>query len=66
MKQFIAAVHHLPGFKDWLEEIEKDQPTIPLFNPQDHVHSTTTWAYHSGMIEGYKLLATKLGVNLDD
>lgn len=61
---FLAGVHQNKYFKDWLKDAEDDIPQIPPFDPREQV-SLETWAYYSGMIEGYKLLASYLGVNLN-
>ena len=65
-KQLLASLHKHPGFKNWIKDVEENIPKLPLYNPQDHVHDNQAWAYWSGRLEGYKLLASYLGVKFDD
>ena len=48
------------------EQVEKECPKIPVFDPKEDAHELEAWAYWSGMKEGYKLLASYLGVKLDE
>lgn len=63
---FVAGLQQRKGFKDWLDDVEKNCPSIPSFDPGDHAHRKEHWAYFSGMKEGYKLALSHLGVQLDE
>ena len=62
--KFLSSVHQHYQFKDWIEQVEKECPKIPVFDPKEDAHELEAWAYWSGMKEGYKLLASYLGVKL--
>jgi len=62
---FLAGIHQATGFKDWLDDVESGQPTLPLFDPNGENHPNS-WAYFSGLREGYRLAISKLGVQLDE
>lgn len=62
----LKTLHAEPWFQNWIKEVEKSMPPIPTYNPGDQKHNAETWAYWSGMKEGYKLAISHIGVNLHE
>jgi hypothetical protein len=61
----LKALHNEKWFNEWIKDAKAECPVIPLFDPKNH-DDDREWKHKSGMIEGYKLLLSHLGVKINE